>query len=429
MMISHRKEQGKDNGLDRVSGCILANKLRRNHKFNLGVFAQRFPVATFAETLAVYRWFMSVDRGMDDGGRGGHGAASRRRGRRLRVHWRHEQLSIRMAVESALHHSCQRPYRPRIDAGVQTCTWTDISSNKSYEDDAFSSVANLSPTSTGPLATSTTPEFPRNLDPIAPDTIETPQLQMQFINTFKAPKPLKVWGLLPFAMWNLSTRWKWWSSTRVIIHMMDVHPEVAEYVQPAPVVEVVASAPTVTYVAPATVIEYVAPAPAVTNTAPTPVADSVVEETTLSTSSTSTSSATSGVPSATPVLVIEYMAHAPEPSLAELESLQSVIHEKQLEVDRYVRVLKRDTEEFRLLQKSALVPPRDLQELRRKPTRTPSLSQCVNCMHFANNLGYGNADEFRILILRIERLWTVYELATDRRSGIQIPGTADEGAY
>ena len=53
---------------------------------------------------------VSVDRGLDGGGRCGHGAAFRRRGRRLRMHWRHEQLSIRMAVESALHHSVQRPH-------------------------------------------------------------------------------------------------------------------------------------------------------------------------------------------------------------------------------------------------------------------------------------------------------------------------------
>ena len=43
---------------------------------------------------------MSVDRGLDGldgGGRCGFSAASRRRGRRLRMHWRHV-LSIRMAV-------------------------------------------------------------------------------------------------------------------------------------------------------------------------------------------------------------------------------------------------------------------------------------------------------------------------------------------
>ena len=36
---------------------------------------------------------------------GGTGAAKRRRERRLRMHWRHEQLSLRMALAEACHHS------------------------------------------------------------------------------------------------------------------------------------------------------------------------------------------------------------------------------------------------------------------------------------------------------------------------------------
>ena len=38
---------------------------------------------------------------------GDHGsrAAKRRRGRRLRMHWRHEQLTLQMALAAALHHS------------------------------------------------------------------------------------------------------------------------------------------------------------------------------------------------------------------------------------------------------------------------------------------------------------------------------------
>ena len=35
MMISHHKERGKGNGLDRVSEYILTNTCRRNLKFNL----------------------------------------------------------------------------------------------------------------------------------------------------------------------------------------------------------------------------------------------------------------------------------------------------------------------------------------------------------------------------------------------------------
>ena len=32
-------------------------------------------------------------------------AAKRRRDRRLRMHWRHEQLTLQMALAAALHHS------------------------------------------------------------------------------------------------------------------------------------------------------------------------------------------------------------------------------------------------------------------------------------------------------------------------------------
>ena len=35
----------------------------------------------------------------------GSGAAKRRRDRRLRMHWRHEQLTLQMALAAALHHS------------------------------------------------------------------------------------------------------------------------------------------------------------------------------------------------------------------------------------------------------------------------------------------------------------------------------------
>ena len=35
----------------------------------------------------------------------GGGAAKRRRDRRLRMHWRHEQLTLQMALAAALHHS------------------------------------------------------------------------------------------------------------------------------------------------------------------------------------------------------------------------------------------------------------------------------------------------------------------------------------
>ena len=80
---------------------------------------------TCCPCATLYLRMMGVDRGLD-GGCCGYGAAFRRRGGRLRMHWRHEQLSIRLAVESALHHNVQRPHRPLIDGAVQTCTWTDM---------------------------------------------------------------------------------------------------------------------------------------------------------------------------------------------------------------------------------------------------------------------------------------------------------------
>ena len=49
----------------------------------------------------------------------GHGAARRRRDRRLRSWWRHEQQSIKAAVTTALHHS--RDVGPRC-ASVATQT-------------------------------------------------------------------------------------------------------------------------------------------------------------------------------------------------------------------------------------------------------------------------------------------------------------------
>ena len=44
------------------------------------------------------------------------GTARRRRDRRLRMHWRHEQLSLRMLLASVGHHSWQS----RASVGVQT---------------------------------------------------------------------------------------------------------------------------------------------------------------------------------------------------------------------------------------------------------------------------------------------------------------------
>ena len=49
-------------------------------------------------------------RGGHDGG-GGSGTARRRRERRLRQHWRHEQLTLRMALATFQHHPAPRGQR------------------------------------------------------------------------------------------------------------------------------------------------------------------------------------------------------------------------------------------------------------------------------------------------------------------------------
>ena len=70
------------------------------------------------------------------------------------------QVYKSVAIVAQGQHSAQRPYRHLIDFSVQTCTWIDMSStDKSDENDALSSVTKLSPTSTGPFATSTTLAF------------------------------------------------------------------------------------------------------------------------------------------------------------------------------------------------------------------------------------------------------------------------------
>ena len=53
--------------------------------------------------LALTVGAMCADRASD-----GSGAARRRRERRLRTHWRHEQLTMRMLLASLEHHSAQK---------------------------------------------------------------------------------------------------------------------------------------------------------------------------------------------------------------------------------------------------------------------------------------------------------------------------------
>ena len=57
--------------------------------------------------LAAFVWPKQLRMDVDGGEGGGTASARRRRERRLRMHWRHEQLSLRMALAAATHHSAQ----------------------------------------------------------------------------------------------------------------------------------------------------------------------------------------------------------------------------------------------------------------------------------------------------------------------------------
>ena len=71
------------------------------------------------------------------------------------------------------------------------------------------------------------------------------------------------------------------------------------------------------------------------------------------------------IETARPAPVVEDVAPAPVIEPSALEALQNIIHEKQVEVDRCVQMLKRETEKLRLLEECSFAPPRDLEELRR----------------------------------------------------------------
>ena len=60
---------------------------------------------------------------VDDEVGGGTGSARRRRERRLRMHWRHGKLSLRMALAAAMHHSAQ----PRAQEGVEGSSVKNVS--------------------------------------------------------------------------------------------------------------------------------------------------------------------------------------------------------------------------------------------------------------------------------------------------------------
>ena len=134
-------------------------------------------------------------------------SAARRRERWLRSMWRHEQLSVRMAVATASHHS----WKSHAVVGTQT---------------EYAGVAGPAPV----------------IDYVAPAPAVAPFSSPAV--SFEMPAP-------------------------VVEYV--AHAPAVTYAAPAPVVGYVSSAPAVTFAAHAPVIDYVAPAPSVTYAAPAPV--------------------------------------------------------------------------------------------------------------------------------------------------------------
>ena len=142
-------------------------------------------------------------------------SARRRRERRIRSFFRHEQMAVKLAVVSAQHHSAQR------------CCSVDMQTDDEV----------LASTAASPMVGYAVPA-PVPPAPVVEYVAPTPAV------TYAAPAP--------------------------VVGYVAPAPAVT-YAAPAPVMDYVAPAPSVTYAAPAPVIDYVAPAPSVTFAAPAPV--------------------------------------------------------------------------------------------------------------------------------------------------------------
>ena len=210
---------------------------------------------------------------------GGSGAARRRRDRRLRMHWRHEQLSLRMLPASVGHHGWQS----QASVGVQTAQAPVAEHVVPAPLAEYTSAVHAAP---APVIT----DLASLLEPPVPDV---PVFQVS-----QVPRMLRIEKVVvtPAFLSGQGTHTSESVGTapvrRVIfsetVEMVEFQPplpaesvpplrvttpvveallNVVEHVRLAPVVEFVAPA------APAPVAESVPPAPVVTFSAPTPVVD------------------------------------------------------------------------------------------------------------------------------------------------------------
>ena len=88
---------------------------------------------------------------------------------------------------------------------------------------------------------------------------------------------------------------------------------------------------------------------------------------------------------------------------------ESIVHEKQVEVDRCVLVLKREKEKWRFLEDCSFVPPRDLEELRRHiQTGKDAMAVAMRDLHACREQSdLWKRRRISDLVHCTHRLWTV----------------------
>ena len=246
------------------------------------------------------------------------GSAVRRRERRMRSWWRHEQASVRMTLITACHHSFQRAHR--VDQGAQVgAPWVhDFEMSEPSDDSTVIEYC----TAPAPVIehVSSTPAVPV-IGYVTPETVEMVrfashgQMQQQTVehlpqnftetvaiehvsftsdDTYAAPVP-ETEHVAPTSAVTFAT-------LAPVIKDVVRAPAVAFH----PVIEYVAPTPDVFHAAPASEIEHVALTPAVTYTGPAPVIEDAAPASAVicSTPAPETDSVTHSP-------VMEYIAPAP----------------------------------------------------------------------------------------------------------------------
>ena len=217
------------------AGCrtriVLSNPERRQIiTYGGGVLAHKRLFSDLSgETLAF------DIQSMADVARDAHGVGCstwRRRHRRLRAFWRHEQQAVRMAVAAATHHSYDKSI-------VHACTQTDDEVLAA----TYAATAALAPVVeyVAPASAVTLDEPSPVVGCVAPTHVVTDATPAPTIEDV-APAPARA-------------RWKRHLEAPVIEYVGGA------YATPIPVIEHVMPAPVVIYAAPSPVVEYVAPAP------------------------------------------------------------------------------------------------------------------------------------------------------------------------